>query len=117
METIRIELDGDYAIVLKEMRHKTTKAVDGVLAKFGKTRNELITEIQKLQSEINPDIPSDLAPILEANTEVIILSQVTEWSFGSVSQESLDNIPVSKYQKLSVEVDKLYQPSPLPVSN
>ena len=117
MGTVRIELDGDYAIVLKEMIHKTTKAVDAVLIKHGKTRNQLIEVLQKLQTDNNPDIPPDIAPIIEENTEAILLSQVVEWSFGKVNQETIDNIPTLKYMKLANEVDRLYTPVPLPTSN
>jgi hypothetical protein len=111
METVRIELEGDYAILKKEMVHKTTRAIDAVLAKHNVTRQVLVKRIQEAQEK--GEIPADLLPLTNENDEAILLNQVTEWSFGAVSQEVLDNIPRDKYVKLTAEVDKLYSAPPL----
>jgi hypothetical protein len=109
MDTIRIELGGDYAIVLKEMRHKTTREVSKVLRRYMTEKKLSIADLQKaIESR-------DIDP--EETTEIILLNQVTEWSFGAVTQETLDNITTEKYQNLTAEVDKLYSVSPLPVKN
>ena len=108
MELVEIYLDGDRAVVLKEMRHKTSRAISAVLTKHNKTRQELIEQIKN-------GIPD--ASILDENNEVILLNQVVEWSFGPVTQDILDNISVDKYQKLVAEVDKLYSQVPLPISS
>jgi hypothetical protein len=109
MDTVRIELEGDYALVLKELRHKTSREVGQIL--------------RRQMRDYNMDIPS-LQKAIEAKTidsdettECILLNQVHEWSFGTVNQEVLDNIPTIKYLKLATEVDKLYSAIPLAGSN
>ena len=119
METKRLDLgDGDYALALAEMTHRTHKAierlwVDTVGAAEWKAIKQRVNEAKT---------PEDKAAILKAvnltgDDEVIILNQVTELSIGGVkliiSQEILDNMASSKYQTLAGEVDKLYTQVPL----
>lgn len=117
METVRIELEGDYAIVLKEMRHSTAKILQALVR-----RSLGDSGVLDLQERLRK-APDDAArrQIITENSvdgedEIILLNQVIEWSFGAVSQEILDNIPQSKYQKLASEVDRLYTPVPFPVN-
>ena len=116
METVTIELDNDWAVMLKEIRHKTTKAVNAVIVKHNTTRDALIPQIQAIRdnpASLQPEIQS----IIDENTETILLNQTVEWSFGTITQETLDNIPTIKYLKLTQEVDKLYSPVPLQTNN
>ncbi len=114
--TVRIELgDTDYAIVLSEMRHRTTKLVRQALQKCLKPRGKpiLLSEI-KTGAELLTEAEIDFEKLdSDQNAEIILLNQTTEWSFGEVNQETLDNIPTSKYEKLIAEVDKLYSQPPL----
>ena len=113
METRRIELGTDWAIVSSEMMHKTARAVDAVLRKHNKSKTELIKQIQDFQEKKIDEIPSELSEVFDDNTEAILLNQVIEWSFGAVTNEVMDNIPATKYQMLTTEVDKLYGGNPL----
>jgi len=115
----RIELgDGDYVVVYNEMIHKTTRALNQLLRKsLGETGYQSLDE--QLRNAVNEQDKRDIlrkVPI-EGEDEIILLNQVTEWSFGAVSQESLDNIPSVKYQRLTQEVDKLYSSIPLAVKS
>ena len=117
METVRIQLGEGYADVLKEMTHKTAKAVDAVLRKHNKSKTELIKQIQEFQSKKIDEVPQEISVIFNDNTEAILLNQVKSWSFGEVNQETLDNLSATTYQLLATEVDKLYSVNPLAPSN
>ena len=117
--TVRIELGaGDYALILKELRHKTSRLVKECLRKYLKPRTKPV-----MLSEIQGDTKLDDVEIdmdkfnTEETAEIILLNQVIEWSFGAVNQESLDNIPTLKYENLAMEVDKLYSSVPLAVKS
>jgi hypothetical protein len=119
METVRIELgNGDYALVLKEMTHKTTKALQGLLRRtlgedaFISLQGQLRTiSDENKKKEILQKVT------LEGDDEIILLNQIKEWSFGEVTAVVMDSISESKYTLLSVEVNKLYSSSPLPVKS
>ncbi len=93
MDTVRIELEGDYAVVLKELKRGTAKQVRAL------ARRDNVTDLTKLDTD-------DMV-------EIVLLNQIIEWSFGAVTKESLDNMSDSKYQKLTAKVDKLYSSVPL----
>ena len=113
MDTVKIYLDNDWSVMLKEIRHKTTKAVNAVIVKHNTTRDALIPQIQAIRDNPTTSLPAEIQAIIDDNTEAILLNQTIEWSFGDVTQETLDNIPTSKYLRLTQEVDKLYSQAPL----
>ena len=112
--TVRVELDGDYALVLPEIIHRTSKLLQkkviGVLGREG--YQSLQDELRQAANDEDRKVILRKVPI-EGEDEIILLNQVVEWSFGDVSQEVLDNIPATKYDKLSAEVDRLYSSIPL----
>ena len=111
MDTVRIELDGDYAIVLKEMKHKTSKLVMEMLRSCMPPSPELVPLATITDPSKIADAMIDLNKVKatgEQRAELILLNQAVEWSFGPVTQETLDNMSTAKYQKLAAEVDRLY---------
>jgi hypothetical protein len=113
---VRIELDGDYALLWPEMRHKTTAALQRNLRKYMKPRGKpiLLSELTPETNLIN-DYEIDTASFDQhEQNDIKILNQVTEWSFGPVTQDVLDNLPTRQYDRLIAEVDKLYAEPPLP---
>jgi hypothetical protein len=118
METVKIDMgDGDFAIVFKEMKHKTSNALQNLLrnamspADFIKLQAELQKEsdVEKRKARLS-QIP------VEGDDVVTILNQVESWSFGEVTQTVIDNMPEAKYQILLAEVNKLYSQRPLATS-
>jgi hypothetical protein len=134
MQTVKVELGGgDYAVLLKEIRHKTTKFVREVVMKYQKppekplTAAEVIATPELLKKEIDFS-KVDMSEI----QELTILNQLTELSLDGViyiqpenakpfeptkliSQRVMNDMSTSKYDLLSAEVDKLYGGNPLPV--
>ena len=112
--TVRIELDGDYALVLPEIIHRTSKLLQRkVIEVLGKEGYQVLqNELRQVANDEDRKAILRKVPI-EGEDEIILLNQIVEWSFGAVNQEVLDQIPATKYDKLSEEVDKLYSPVPL----
>ena len=114
METIRIELEGDYAVVFKEMKHKTSSALQKLLR--SSITQEKFTELQGqlLKAKDNDERRNILSQIpVEGDDVITILNQVESWSFGAVSQATIDDMSEVKYQLLLTEVNKLYSQVPL----
>lgn len=112
---IRIELgDGDYAIVYPEMIHRTSRLLQkNILNTLG------ADGYQKLQADLKaaPDYNAQKAIIakvaVEGEQNIILLNQVSEWSFGAVTEQVLDTMPSRKFDLLATEVEKLYSQPPL----
>jgi hypothetical protein len=117
METVRIELGGDFAVVFKELKHKTSSALQKLLRDSMKA--EQYTTLQQNLLQI-PDIEARkklLSQIfVEGDDLITILNQVESWSFGPVTQDTIDNMSETKYQELLAEVNRLYSQPPLAVS-
>jgi hypothetical protein len=108
METTRIELEGDFVLAYKDLMRKTARAVQTAYRKYMKAKPVPLAEIENLDYEVDISAvdPDEIA-------EIIILNQVTEWSFGPVTKDTLDKMPNQKYLRLQKELDVLYKPVPL----
>lgn len=85
METIRIDLgEGDYAVMFKDLLHKTMTAIREYHRKFQSPDGTID------QSKIDDDYEFIL----------ICKNQVQEWSFGPMEIESLANIPERKIKAI-----------------
>jgi hypothetical protein len=118
METVKIDLgDGDYAVVFKEMKHKTSNALQNLLRQ---TIGEQGFAELRIQLQKEPDIEKRKAILsqipVEGDDIVTILNQTESWSFGEVIQTVIDDMPESKYQILLSEVNRLYSQIPLAIS-
>ena len=112
----RIDLGGgDYAVMAKDLKHKTSRLVQSVQRKYIKpaASKVLLSELKPGQGLYN-DAELDLSAYdpTEAN-HIMILNQVLEWSLGPITEDTLENISQKKYELLVAEVDRLYG-SPLP---
>ena len=115
METVKLELgDGDYAVVFKEMKHKTSKAIQDLLRR-SVTPDKWLDLQSQLQKEADIEKrKAILRPIQVDGDDVItILNQTESWSFGAVTEDTIDNMTETKYQLLLSEVNKLYSQAPL----
>jgi hypothetical protein len=91
----RIDLgEGDYALVVKELLHKTVKALNAYHRPFTDSQGNVD------QSKLDED------------EELILIAkiQVMEWSFGPVELASLESIPERKIKALKEAMLKLYAP-------
>lgn len=111
METLKIELDSDWALMFTELRHGTSRKVQAVYEPYLNKK-----EVQEILSKLNNGNTEELTklqdiigaiPSINA-TDVMILNQVKEWSFGDISQEVLDDMPERKRSILSAKCDELY---------
>jgi hypothetical protein len=119
METVRIELgDGDYAVVGKEVKHKTSVALEKLL------RNSVSPDDWvKLQAQLKgePDIIKRMAILdkieVEGDDIINLVNQTEELVIDGKPQpitvETFDNMSSAKYETLKNEVNKLYSPVPL----
>lgn len=119
MNKVRIDLDGgDYALVFEEMIHRTQR-----LIKEANSRALGMEKFRELQKALNnAKNPEEAKQIIEQafagidndseTEEIILLNQITEWSFGTVDKQTLEELPVTKYDKLLAEVNRLYTPRP-----
>jgi hypothetical protein len=118
MGTVKLDLgDGDYAVLFSETKHKTTRALQKLvrdtlgLQKYTELQSQLFNAKTNEEKRI---ILSQLP--VDGDDIVTLLNQVESWSFGEVSQATIDNMPETKYQLLLTEVNKLYSFVPLAVS-
>ena len=78
----------------------------------------LLSEMQAGTAKLLNDYQVDIEAMDDdAVAEIFILNQVTEWAFGNISHETIGNVPSSKIQMLVKELNELYKPSPLAVTN
>jgi hypothetical protein len=114
MDTVRIELGADWARVWPYMRHKTMSLLQKDIRRYLKPRGKPV-----LLSELTPDTMVNDYEVDTANfdqhtqNDIKLLNQVVEWSFGPMTQATLDDMPAAKYDTLVAEVDKLYAAAPL----
>jgi len=115
-KTERVDLgDGLYAVLYQETRHGTQKVVNALTRPFlsypdGKgPKLSLEGEDQKPKVEVSTKVEVDLKAIdYDAVNDAIIIGQVKEWSFGDVTQETLDGITEDLREKLKEECNRLY---------
>ncbi len=123
IETVTVDLgEGDSAVLYKELRHGTSRKVQEIYRPY-LTKPEVVealktgTDEEKLKKLY--DIVAPTADITGA-ADILILGQVKEWTVGGqslpVTQESLDNLPERKRDKLAKEANTLYGDVPLPLS-
>lgn len=121
LPTRRIDLgDDDYAMVIVPLIHKTSKLVQAYYKPYMKSIGKpvLLSELQAGKVALNNDYELDLNAVDDdAVADIFILNQVSEWSFGTVSRESIDNMPSDKYNLLVKELNGLYKPTPFPVKS
>lgn len=112
MDTVRFALgDGDYADLYKELKHGTVKQVEAIYRPLlAQPDCQKVMQIRDEKKRME-----QLLPILAMTDEssraidTIILNQVTEWSFGEVKQETLDNISRRKRDMIAQEANRLYE--------
>lgn len=111
MDTIKVELDGDWVLMYSELRHGTSRKVQEVYEPFlsNKEVQEILLKLNNGDSEEITRLRDIIGtiPSIQA-TDVMILNQIKEWSFGDITQEVLDDIPERKRSILSAKCDELY---------
>ena len=95
-EDFRINAFPKLTVLLAQMIHKTSRLVRAAFPDYK---------------------PDGTIPVwmLEKTNEIIILNQMVEWSFGPVTQDTIDAMPSVKFDALVQEVDRIYGQAPLPV--
>ena len=115
-ETDRIDLgDGHWTIMFKELKHGTERRVKEISRKFLKGKDginpsfELKEEDGKPQASVTGSVEVDLEKFdaTEA-TDLMILLQTVEWSFGDRTQEVLDDLPKRIHDKLDAAMKERY---------
>lgn len=95
LETIRVDLgDGDYAVMLKDMLHRTITAIREYHKRF------MLPDGTVDQSKIDDD--EEFIRICKI--------QVQEWSFGPIEVASLANVPERKLKILREAILKSSAP-------
>jgi hypothetical protein len=115
MVTERIELgDGDYVLAFKDLLRKTARQVQQAYRKYMKPRGKPVLLSEIGTADLLNDYEVDTASVDQYEiTEIFILNQVTEWSYGAINHDTIENMPDVKYQLLQKELNRLYTPSPL----
>lgn len=119
IKTDRVDLgDGQFAEFFQELRHGTQKAVNLITRPFlnyGKGKATISVEAAddgndpKTKVEGVEKVEIDLGKVnWDEVNDAIIVGQVKTWSFGPVSQETLDSIPESVRAALVAECNKRY---------
>lgn len=115
-ETDRIDLgDGHWTVMFKELKHGTERRVGALGRKAFKGKDgvnptfEIKDSDGKSQASITGGIEVDLEQFdAYAATDLMILLQTVEWSFGEVTQEILDDLPARIRELLRLEVNARY---------
>ena len=121
LETKRFDLgDGDYAIVIKDLLHRTSRQIQQYYRQFMKPMGKpvLLSDIQAGRASLINDYELEMTAVDDNEVaEIFMLNQVTEWSFGSVTSEIINggNMPSAKYEALKKELNGLYKPAPFPL--
>lgn len=124
LKTVKVELNGskgflgpfkkaDYAVFYQELLHGTQRAVNAIsrphLTYPEGSRPTLVVEGEDLKVEGAKTVDIDLIAVdWDAVNDVIIIRQVKEWSFGPVTQETLDGLPKTVRDGLVNEANRLY---------
>jgi hypothetical protein len=112
MDTVKVDLgDNEYALMYDEMRHGTSRKVQAVYEPYVNTEEaqELIKSLDNGAEGVADKLHKLVGSASSVMaTDVMILGQVEEWSFGEISQEVLDNMPERKRRILSDKCDELY---------
>jgi len=126
LKTEKLDLgDGDFAVLYIELKHKTEKAVSDLMRKYIKAPQGLKITIPndgkvdvaaaslaaqaKDQVKILGDLEIDFANAdFQGSTDIMILFQVKEWSFGAVTQAVLDEMPARKRDIIAARFDELF---------
>lgn len=115
-ETERIDLGDDHwTIMFKELKHGTERRVGalGQKALKGKDGVNPTFEIKDTDGQAKASLVGGIEVDLEsfdafAATNLMILLQTVEWSFGDVNQEVLDDLPARIREKLKEAVNERY---------
>jgi hypothetical protein len=124
LETGGIFKNRAYADFYVERKHGTQRRINELV--YGMIRGGDGMEAPKLVMKENEkpvitgnktlELPTDKINFT-ALADIVILSQVREWSFGSVTQEILDSLPESLHDKIHEVCDEMYaNQNPLPKS-
>lgn len=114
----RVDLSDDQWVIFhKEVLHKTFKAVGELTRKYLKP-SESAKKIEIGEGEVRATVKSemeiDVAAIdWDSVTDVIILNQAVQWSFGEVDAEVLGNLPHRVHQEIAAAVDELWKDAEL----
>lgn len=127
IKTERLDLgDGDFAVLMVELKHKTERAVGDLMKKFIKAPQgikisipetgkvdqavkDLAAEAKKVQAQVIGTLEIDFANAdFIGAVNITILYQVKEWSFGPVTQEVLDEMPARKRDIIAKRLDELF---------
>jgi hypothetical protein len=106
----------EYALFYQEFRHVTQREVNQLTRRFlkfsdGKSPTLVIDGEGKpnISGGQRIEVEVDLAAVdWDAVNDAIIVNQVKEWSFGTVSQETLDGLPETTRGRLVKEINRLY---------
>lgn len=109
MNTERIELsDGDWAVVRSRMSHGTSVAMQQALP----------ADVIEVEGEARAADGSPLAKEIQSEmTDVLILTSVTEWSYGRVDKATMGQMPEQDYIAVSRRLEELYSSTPLVPQN
>jgi hypothetical protein len=118
MDTVKLDLgDGDYAVLFKEIKHKTSKALQRLLRDSITPQEFAQLQLELRKAKDNEEIKEILGRReIDGDDVVTLVNQAESWSFGTISKETIDNMPETKYQLLLTEVNKLYSQVPLAVN-
>jgi len=122
-ETVNIDLgDGHSTTMLKELKHGTERRVKEISRRFLKGKDganpsfEFKEEDGKPHASVIGSVEVDLEKFdATGATDLMILLQTVEWSFGEITQEVLDDLPERIHDKIDAAMKEMYV-SPLAAS-
>lgn len=116
-ETDRIDLgDGHWTVMFKELKHGTERRVKDLGRKYLRGKDGINPSFQfkdsdngEQKTEVIGEIEVDLEHFdATAATDLMILLQTVEWSFGEITQEVLDDLPKRIHDKLDAAMKERY---------
>ena len=112
MKTINIDLgNGDRAELYEQLKHGTARKIQEVYQPYyGKPEYQAALAIADVKERIKALSRVFSQADLTRATDVMILGQVKEWTFGEILQAVLDDMPEEKHEILAREANKLYEP-------
>lgn len=122
-EIERIDLgDGHWTVMFRELKHGTERRIGALGRKAFKGKDGVnpTFEIKDTDGKPGASVTGGIEVDLEqfdayAATDLMILLQTVEWSFGEISQEVLDDLPARIREKIKTAVNERYA-YPLAVS-
>ena len=123
-ETEVIDLgDGHWTTMLKELKHGTERRVKEFSRRFLKGKDGANPSFDfkesgdgKQQGTVTGSVEVDLQKLdTTGATDLIILLQTVEWSFGEITQEVLDDLPARIHDMIDAAMKEMYV-SPLAAS-